>query len=374
MVRKNDKEVLIISKPIVPPWNDSGKNIAKELVTQGERYTYRILTTQNFSFADERRPIRYERIYPSSGSYQAGIRQNLKVMFCGLRKKDARIYHYFFAPNPTSATAGRLQRALTRVKTVQTFCSRPADYSIIERLIFTDKVIVLSAHTHRQLLDAGVDPKRVVHIPPGIVPPPPLSDSERRQLKQKYALSQKRVVLFPGDFEFSTAASQVAAATASILSVHPDVVVVFACRAKTGRSREQQQRIKMQLAQFGERVRFPGEIDDMPRLVGCAEVIVLPQDDLYAKMDIPLVLLEGMGHAVPLIVADAGPLRELIAGECAIGSKNAASLTDAVTHLLTHPNDAERLGQQGKTLVHTTYNATQMAKAVENLYDELLDN
>ncbi|MBN2719126.1 MAG: glycosyltransferase family 4 protein [Deltaproteobacteria bacterium] len=368
------KEVFIISKPIVPPWNDSGKNIAKELVTHGSRYRYRVLTTQDFAFPHMADNVGYERIYPSGGTYQAGIRQNLKVMWTGLRKKDARIYHYFFAPNRVSATAGRIQQTIARVKTVQTFSSRPADYSRIKDLIFTDKVIVLSEHTRQCLLDAGVDATRMVHIPPGITPPAPLSDMERGELERKYALGHKRMILFPGDFEFSDAAQQVAAAAPHILAASEDAVVVFACRAKTERSEAHRSRIKKELATFGDRVRFYDEINDMSRFVGLATQVILPQNDLYAKMDIPLVLLEAMAHRVPLIVADAGPLRELIAGDAALGSTDATQLAEAAVRLLNTPEVGAELGNGGRRLVDTRYNSLSMAKAIETLYDELLEN
>lgn len=366
------KNVFIISKPIVPPWNDSGKNIAKDLVINGKEYTYRILTTKDFEFANQER-IQYERIYPSGGTFQAGLKQNLKVMFTGLNKKDASIYHYFFAPNKLSATAGKVQRFVTGVKTVQTFCSRPASYKNINELIFTDKVIVLSADTREKLLNAGVAANKLVHIPPGISIPKKMNEEEKKRLRTKYNLPPKKVILFPGDYEFSGAAQYVADAAERIVNSDPNIVLVFACRAKTERSKAKKEQIKTALAPLGDRVRFLDEIDDMPRFVGLADILLLPQDNLYAKMDIPLVLLEAMAHGVPLLVADSGPLQELVNQGAALGATvHQDTVAETTIRLIQNKQLLTQLGNTGKSLVATRYNAISMAKAIETLYEELL--
>ena len=37
--------VLFVSKPLVPPWTDSGKNLARDIAAAGERYCYHVLGT-----------------------------------------------------------------------------------------------------------------------------------------------------------------------------------------------------------------------------------------------------------------------------------------------------------------------------------------
>ncbi|MBN2673529.1 MAG: glycosyltransferase family 4 protein [Deltaproteobacteria bacterium] len=367
------QSVFVISKPMVPPWNDSGKNIAMELVTHGNRYAYRVLTTKDFQF--ENQPgISYERIYPSGGTFQAGLKQNVKVMFSGLRKKGATVYHYFFAPNKLSATAGRVQRMATRVKTVQTFCSRPAHYDNMDELIFTDKVIVLSNHTREQLLNAGVSPGRVVHIPPGIAPPAPITEEERANIRNKYRLGDNRVILFPGDYEFSDTANRVANAAHELLTEKKDRCLLFACRAKTEKSQAKKAAIQSQLRGLENRVMFLDEIDDMPRLVGAVDVVLLPQTNLYAKMDIPLVLLEAMAHGIPLVVADSGPLQELATQQAGLAvSGDTDDIAHQVNQIMEDSVLAERLGKNGKQLTHSRYNSITMAKEIEKLYDELLE-
>lgn len=367
------KQVFIISKPIVPPWNDSGKNIAKDLILHGGNYTYRVLTTKDFSF--ENAPhIRYERIYPSGGTFQAGLKQNIKVMFAGLRPKGAKIYHYFFAPNKLSSTAGKIQTSTARVKTVQTFCSRPTTYEGINKLIFTDKVIALSKDTYQQLYQAGVPKQKLVHIPPGITVPTIANEAEKQLLRKKYGFGAQKIVLFPGDYEFSDTARKVADATPMILNETTDTVVVFACRSKTDASKEKKQQFIDQLAPHKDRIRFLDEIDDMPRFVSLASVLLLPQENMYAKMDIPLVVLEAMAQGVPVVVPEKGPLAELADGPNSPGiCASHDNIAPATIKYLTNLELAQTAGEAGKALINTKYNASEMAKAVENLYDELLD-
>jgi glycosyltransferase involved in cell wall biosynthesis len=89
-------------------------------------------------------------------------------------------------------------------------------------------------------------------------------------------------------------------------------------------------------------------------------------------MDIPLVLLEAMAHAIPLVLADTGPLTELIQQKAALGCRTADELADQTISLLRTPTLATELGNAGYKLTQTRYNATHMASAVEQLYDEVL--
>jgi glycosyltransferase involved in cell wall biosynthesis len=366
-------EVLMISKPIAPPWNDSAKNIVRDQVRWGARYAYRIMTTKDAPpVAEGAIP---EPIYRTEGKLTGGIRQNARVMLRGLRPGAVRVYHYFFAPNRVTSAAGRVQALVAGVRTVQTICSTPASFERARRLLFTDRVIALSRDTAEKLERAGVDPRRIRLVRPGIDPIPRAPEGARAAIREKYGIpASGPAIVFPGDYEFSSASATVAAAAPALLGAFPDAVVVFACRLKTPAARERQDGIARELAAFGDRVRFVNVAPDMPHLIGAADVAILPAESLYAKMDVPLVLLEAMSQEVPLVVADTAPLAELVSLGAALGTTpgDGAALASATASILQNPNRAAELGGAGARAVRELFSSARMAREVEEIYDELL--
>ncbi|NLN62027.1 MAG: glycosyltransferase family 4 protein [Myxococcales bacterium] len=364
--------VAMISKPVVPPWNDSAKNIVKDQARYAARYDYRLLTTRDTALASDR--VTCCPIYPSGGTFAAGIWQNLRVMLHGLRPGGAALYHYFFAPNPKTALAGRLQTRLAGVPSVQTVCSRPASFAHSARLLFTDRVIVLSEDTRQGFVDAGIDPARIVHIRPGIAPIDPPTPAQRRERRHAFGFNDGPLVIFPGDYEFSTAARTVAAAAPNLLEACPGVTLVFACRIKRPASAAIQADIQRRLAPLGQRVRYINQVDDMPAFVGMADVVIMPAESLYAKMDVPLVLLEAMSQQVPVVLATSAPLSELLHFQPGLGvpPQNPRALTQAITDLLRQSEAAAQYGENGRRAVLTHFNDRAMAQQVEAVYDELL--
>ncbi|MCP4680409.1 MAG: glycosyltransferase family 4 protein [Deltaproteobacteria bacterium] len=369
-------EVLMISKPIVPPWDDSAKNIVASQVTRGERYSYRILTDKSApSLAPS---VISDPIYPGRGTYSAGIVQNLRVMLYGLRSRGAAIYHYFFAPNPITSMAGRLQKHIARVKTVQTVCSAPASYDGIGRFLFADLTIVLSDNTRRLMIEAGVDSSKLRLVKPCVEPIDRPSQAQRLETRRAYDLPENGpVILFPGDYEFSSAAHTVAQAVPQLAEKFGDIKIVFACRIKREPSRVIRDKLKsdLQTAGHGDRVEFIDHVSNMPALAGAADVVVMPADSLYAKMDVPLVLLEAMSQHVPLVIAESAPLNELLSFEAGLGVPpgEPEALAGAVTRILQNSSLGKELGKSGAQAVRRSFSADTMARAIETIYDEVLE-
>lgn len=368
-------EVLMISKPIVPPFDDSAKNIVVSQVTHGSKYRYRVLTPKGA--APPSPEVKTAAIYGDAGAYSPGLAQNLKVMLYGLRPRGADIYHYFFAPNTVSSLAGRVQQLFARVKSVQTVCSQPKSFDNIEKLLFADRVIVLSEMTRRLMAEAGIAAKRLVHIRPGIDFIARKTPAERAAIRTAHGIpADGPMVLFPGDYEFSSAAETVAAAVPLLAKSHPKATVVFACRIKRPPSVAIRDAIRAEIEGqgLGANVIFLERVDDMKHFVGAADAAIMPAESLYAKMDVPLVLLEAASQQVPLIVANVPPLSELLPFEMGLGvpPSNAGALAEAVGRILDNSKDAEQMGVAGAAAVRDVFGSKQAALKVESVYDEVM--
>ncbi len=368
-------EVLLISKPIVPPFDDSAKNIVVSQVMYGAKHRYRVLTSKSAEVSWPNATS--AKIYADAGTYSPPLSQNLKVMLYGLLPRGADIYHYFFAPNPLSSAAGRLQLLLARVGSVQTVCSAPKSFDNIKKLLFADRVIVLSDHTRTRMIDAGIDEKRLTHLRPGIDFIAQKSAEERAAIRAAHSVpTDGPMVLFPGDYEFSSAARTVANMVPLLAKSHPKATVVFACRIKRPPSLAIRDEIRAEITEQGlqDRVIFLEKVENMPAFVGIADVVVMPAESLYAKMDVPLVLLEAASQRVPLIVADVPPLSELLPFELGLGvpPKDPVALAEVVGRILDNAEEARRMGKMGEDAVQSVFNSQKTALEVERIYDEVI--
>jgi glycosyltransferase involved in cell wall biosynthesis len=227
------------------------------------------------------------------------------------------------------------------------------------------------------MMAAGVSEGRLVHIRPGIVPISRMAVAKRRRLRAAHGIPETgRMVLFPGDYEFSRAAETVSRTVPLLAETHPRITVVFACRIKRPPSIAIRDRIKREIAATGagERVCFLDKVDDMAAFVGSADVVIMPSESLFAKMDVPLVLLEAMSQQVPLVLADVPPLNELLGFGVGVGIPPAdeRALAEAIGTLIDSPSRAAEMGDAGEAAVRELFNAKRMAAAVETVYDEVL--
>ncbi len=365
------KRVLMISKPVLPPWDDSTGNLVKDLARNGRDWIYHLMGTRTGKPPVENSV--WETVYDDLGSYTPGKLQNLKVLARLFRPDSVDIYHFFFAPNPLTSKAARLIRMLKPGKRlIHTICSRPADFRSIGKLMFAHEVVALSNHTKERLLEAGVD--NVSMIPPAIDAKSRVSENDKLALRRELGLPlDKPLVLFAGDYQFNNASMTVAKASGEIVE-KTGAHIVFACRIKQEASRAIEQEVKQVIADAGltSSVSFFNAVDRMERLVATASLQVLPADNLYAKMDIPLVLLESLREEVPIIVSDAAPVNELLARPVglAVPPGDPDALAKKTIELLLDEPRRRSMGLEGRKMVIEHNDASVVARQYEALYEK----
>ena len=369
------RSILMISKPVAPPWNDSSKNLVKDLALAGRDFSYRVLTPEDEPLLGS--GIENEAIYPNVGEHTPALRQNLKVLRRLLRKDSSSLTHFFFAPNPKTSATARATLFVRPRLTVQTICSAPKSFDQIQRLLFAQRLITLSRHTRGLLIGAGIESSRIHTIAPGIQMPVRPQQQERLALRRHFDLPENhRVVIFPGDYQFSSAAQTVADAT-PLLMTQP-TTVVFACRIKQEASRLIEKEIDGKLRQMGVRssVKMLNQVDDILNLLAACDICVLPAESLYAKMDIPLVLIEALALGLPIVVADLPPLNEVLVADVgrAIEPKNPQALARAVDELTAlDPAAQAELSARCVDAARTHFDIGTVSRQHEALYSEILE-
>jgi len=366
-------EVFLISKPLGPPWNDSSKNLARDLAVSLKRH-------QPIAFGRLRTDFHLPtgRMLPVPGrkprSFALGPLDRTVILGRLLSDRRASLHHYFFAPNPNSSRIASFVQRMRSVPTVQTVCSAPREDLDPTGLLFADRTVVLSRMTEQRLIAAGVSAERLVRIPPAIAPVDPISNGESREIRGWLNVSDNALLLvYPGDLEFGSGAERVLDAFGALDNA--DTHLAMAYRLKTTKALHAEAELKVKAARMGlsGRVTWVGETGRIHSLVGAADLVVLPTETLYAKMDYPLVLLEAMSMERAVVVSRGTPAEELAHdGAARACDPSVEALRDELARLIASREERNLLGQKGREAVLTRYGRQDMAAAYEALYDQLL--
>jgi hypothetical protein len=132
-------------------------------------------------------------------------------------------------------------------------------------------------------------------------------------------------------------------------------------------------RLEAQAAALGltDRVRFLGQRDDVPALLGACDVFALPS--LYEGSS--LAVLEAMSAGCTVVTSDIPGTNELVIdGQTGLLTPpgDPGALADALRRTLSDPDRRRRLGDSARARVLAEFTADAMARSVTSVYAELL--
>lgn len=351
-------DVLFVSKPVSPPWNDSGKNLVRDVAGHLEHHA----------------PVMLERRRGPTVSFSPSLRANWEALSYLLRDADADIWHFFFAPNWKSSLAARFAAGLRRVPTVHTVCSLPPEGAPLDRLVFADVTVVLSRFARDRFREAGLGDAALRLIPPSLPPLPAPSDEERLALRHKHRIPGSATVwIYPGDLEYGGGAE--VALEGFAVDGRSDSLLLMACRDKTKSAGPARARLVEQARRWGVEgsVRWVGETPHIHEMLALSDFTVLPSRSPYAKMDYPLVALEAMCMGRPTLVGRGTPAAELAEEGAAVAVEHdGTALAGAIDTLHADVDRRKNLGRRARELVLERFAPAKIAADYERLYTDLL--
>lgn len=359
--------VLVVSKPLAPPWTDGSKNLAREIVRglaalESPREAHAFLPS-GVGGGDATRAHRTPTSELSKRT-QASMLATLAI------ERGAGIWHFVFAPSArTKQTFGPLATLRGR-RTVQTIASAPAPDVRLGDVVFADRVVVLSRATEARALVEGVLPQRLSRVPIAITPPPTPSERAIDEVRRRHALRGRFVVTFPGDLEHGGGAALLVDACVR-MSARRDVTLVLACRDKTDRSRTLRAELTSRAMGRGLDVRMIGETPSIHALLAASDVVALPTQSLYAKVDHPLVLLEAMHLGRVVLVSEGTAAHELADEGGALGTAFDADAIAMELDRLISDRHARAEAAEAARSHATARTVVAMARAYDSIYDAL---
>ncbi len=359
---------LFVSKPLSTPLTDGTQVLVSHLVRHLEdrfRVSY---------FGEPERPLRPalrgEALRARHMGHAPPLLAKLRMLATLVKARYRRTpLHFFFTPNAaTSRVVAMLKRVAPRRPIVQSLMSSHDAARHAHLLQSLDAVVVLSRHARDRLVAAGLPAARVHCIYPAV-------DEAREPRLPSWR------VLYAGDLDERVVARLVRVMHAIEASPGPWTLTI-ACRPKAPRDPELRRRLQELLAPqiASGRCEVRGEIGDMRALLRDTALQVFVADHVLRKVDLPLVLLEGLAAGVPLVALDFPPLNEIFAlarehdltvGRLVALGDDGAALEDTVREALSERGFLVRAGKQARTLARLEFSLPAMVARYGALYDAL---
>lgn len=217
--------------------------------------------------------------------------------------------------------------------------------------------------------DYGVPRDRVRIVPNGADLPSEEAESElARAWRDRFAATLLRPMwVVVGRLEEQKGHAVLLEALARVRARGLDFTLVVAGDGSLRQPLEQQARS----LELDHRVHFVGTLDDAGPLLAAADAVVLPSH----WEGLPLVLLEALVRARPVIASDVGGVADVLEhdvhGEL-VPAGDADALADALERFHQRPDRALRLGRAGAERVRRHYTWPAVAEGFESVYDEVL--
>lgn len=362
---------LLVSKPLRPPFRDGSTVMVRTLVEALPR------TIGVTYFGDPEAPLRPDaddRVIPARAmGYAPGLLDKARVLGALVSPRHSGLpLHFFFTPNKlTSSVLSALRRMQPRRRMVQSVMSSDACERFAPMLAPLDAVVVGSDATRARLRDAGVEDDRLHRIYPGVeLPAQPVEDP-----------ASARRLLYAGDLDPGVAERVLALAPLLRQPEHAGWTLTLACRPKGEGDAEARARLQAELHDLLQagRVELLAEVDDMDALLRRSSLQLFLADHVRRKVDLPLVLLEGMARGIGLVALDFPPLHEifgaakrhgLVPGRTTPVGDDAA-LVRAVGDAMAAPATLLAFGNHARQLVSRELSTDRMTRQYAALYGAL---
>jgi glycosyltransferase involved in cell wall biosynthesis len=116
---------------------------------------------------------------------------------------------------------------------------------------------------------------------------------------------------------------------------------------------------------------FLGRRNDVPRILGCCDIAVLPSK----AEGLPNAILEYLAAGLPTVASRVGGNIEIVQdgkSGLLVPPEDSAALAEALLHLLRNPGFAATLGKKGREYVTQEFSFQRMIENTDQLYTELL--
>lgn len=308
---------------------------------------------------------------------EAGIIQGLKRWFGNVASFQPHVIHSFLHYSNLLVRLTRLRhsgiRVITGIRTVYTMNEYGLRYAVLEWLThgIDDRMIANSDAGRLSAIESfGLAEDKVSMIPNGIGLDP---FGEEREIIR--AAVREDIGFHEGDTVIGIVAQLRPAKR------HDLLIQVFAELAKEypalklwivgGGERENALREQARTLSVRDRVIFSGYRTDARRLLRGMDIFVLPSD----VEGIPVSVMEAMEASLPVVVSRIGGIPTLVEDGTSgllFEAGNPVALAVCIRKLLVNETLQQNLATAARSRIEERFSAPAMARAIEQLYEDVL--
>jgi len=238
-------------------------------------------------------------------------------------------------------------------KRIETDAYRKAD-----RVVFMDEAYARHFNVskeHRALISNGVDLE--------LFSP---SRFDRSKLRDRFGMDGKIVVMTVGTLRKGIKGHEF------LIQAIPSVIKRFpsAHFYLVGKGSQESLRRDSESLGIADNLHILGERSDIPELLSSSDVFVLPS----LTEGTPGALLEAMAMELPCVATRVGNIPEVVQHQkegLLIEPADPREISEAITHVLSRPDEARMLGVRARNRVEAHYDLAATARAYVALIEEL---
>lgn len=389
------RRILLLTRPICPPWDEGSKNFAYTLAKYAGDFEIHLLTCAENGgstsvWRSNLQNVVCHDIYTSpKWDWPQKVRAYIFLLkeFFLKGGNDYDILHSFFTPTKLNVFALKLCLRNKNIKTIQTLATLRDDlYSAekLKKIIHADFIITYSDYAKGKLEKLGFDNAKRIY--PGIDIGKYSPTPKNIELMKKFATSDDDFVInYTGEYVRLGDMDDVAESFidlvetrhgASLHGGNKNFKLHLAVRVRNAKEARKKWEImnKLEKENILDRVAF---IDDgnyeMQDIFNLCDISIFPARTMAGKFDIPLAVIEAMACGKPVIASNIERLKYFLNNESSIlvPPGNREALKENILYLYNNPEKRNDLARRGIDFVRKNFDIMKIVKEYEEVYEKL---
>ncbi|EKE25156.1 MAG: glycosyl transferase group 1 [uncultured bacterium] len=369
------KKILLITRPISPPWDEASKNFAYFIAKNIQDVEMNLMSKVGETLPKLPQNAVQHGIYTTSEIAEFNLQQKLRsIYFQFISRGKYDINHYFFTP--TWLNSFLIKNFLTKKssKTIQTVATLREDIwtnEDLKNLLFADLIITYSDYAKNKLNELGYENVRRIY--PGIdlekykPQPKDITTLEHFGIK-----NDETVIIYPGEYVRLGATDNIVNSLPELFKQIPNAKFIFANRVKNEADAKKKEEVVFKLKEFNifEKVTFTDTFSDMPKIYNIADIVIFPVADMKGKFDVPLAVIEAMACEKPVIISDLPILKEFASSDNSviIETGNNEQMICEIVRLSNNKEVCQKIGQAARIFAQENFDINQVAQKYEEIY------
>ena len=194
-------------------------------------------------------------------------------------------------------------------------------------------------------------------------------DKNRNRMDKRLKTAMSPVIGTVGRLDPRKGHRYLIEASVDIIRQYPEASILIIGSGKMESSLKQ---VASSLGLSERNIRFLGVLKNTSEVLQSMDVFVLPS----VEEGLGIAILEAMAAGVPVVATSVGGIPEIVThGETGVlvAPKNPKMLADAVMDLLAHPDKADRLRQNAKSMVMKKFDIQGTVEQLMSYYQQFLE-